>query len=61
MPGFYYNVNCPKNYGKVTFLNTSKGLVCPVSSTHFCFECDVIGFRMLNEPEKFQVKKKEEK
>lgn len=58
MTEFYHNLICPKNYGKISFLSTPKGLVCPVSAANFCFECDVIGFKLLNSPEDFQVKKK---
>lgn len=55
----YYNVNCPKDYGLITFLPSK---YCPVSGASYCVNCDVIGIDPNKEYSgKFQVEKKSEK
>jgi len=35
----YYNINCPKGYGKIVFLQNNS---CPISGMLCCVDCDVI-------------------
>lgn len=49
MPAF--NLKCPKGYGEITFVERYKEhpkgvkeVVCPISSTKDCVECDVIAW-----------------
>jgi len=53
-----YTVDCPKQYGKVTFLTTSTGPECPVSGVRNCLHCTVIP---LTKMEGYQVKIDSEK
>lgn len=43
-----FNLDCPKGYGQVTFIERPRDkaagveVVCPISSTKDCVDCDVI-------------------
>lgn len=50
-----YNVECPKKYGKVTFLEHENDNYCPISGKRLCVQCDVISFE---ETKDGQVKRK---
>jgi len=54
MPAF--NLKCPKGYGEITFVQRekehpkgAKEVVCPVSSTKDCVDCDVISMFKLGD------------
>ena len=35
----YYNLLCPKGYGKITFIQLRGGFFCPVSGKRNCRDC----------------------
>ena len=51
-----FNLKCPKGYGEITFVERYKEhpkgvkeVVCPVSSTKDCVDCDVISVSKLGD------------
>jgi len=58
-----FNLKCPKGYGEITFVEREKEhpkgqkeVVCPISSTKDCIDCDVITWAKLGIDDK-QVKR----
>lgn len=56
------NLKCPKGYGEITFVEREKAhprgrkeVVCPISSTKDCVDCDVVTVYKLGNDK--QVKK----
>ena len=35
----YYNLVCPKGYGKITFVQSGRSSLCPVSGKKNCMDC----------------------
>jgi len=62
MPAF--NLKCPKGYGEITFIEREqrtpkmKVVVCPISSTKDCVDCDVIRWASKKEGQVTRVAKK---
>jgi len=50
-----YNVDCPKHYGKITFVGANTNY-CPVSGMNTCVDCDVIPSKDLDDDSR-QVKR----
>lgn len=51
----YFNLTCPKGYGKIAFVQSKGGSICPVSGEKHCQLCVISNF--VKEKEKEPVEK----